>query len=59
MAPGWTLTDSKIESGIDEKTARDAMLTMSMKKLAYPEDVAGAVSFLLSERPLVAISLAR
>ena len=49
VAPGWTLTDSKIESGIDEKTARDAMLTMSMKKLAYPEDVAGAVSFLLSE----------
>ena len=49
VAPGWTLTDSKIESGIDEKTASDAMLTMSMKKLAYPEDVAGAVSFLLSE----------
>ena len=49
VAPGWTLTDSKIESGIDREIASNAMRTMSMKKLASPEDVAGAVAFLLSD----------
>ena len=49
VAPGWTLTDSKIKSGIDLEIASNAMRTMSMKKLASPEDVAGAVAFLLSD----------
>ena len=49
VAPGWTLTNSKIESGIDQEIASNAMRTMSMKKLASPEDVAGAVTFLLSD----------
>ena len=49
VAPGWTLTNRKIESGIDQSIAYNAMLTMSMKKLAFPEDVAGAVAFLLSD----------
>ncbi len=49
VAPGWTLTDSKIESGIDQEVASNAMLTMSMKKLASPDDIAGSVAFLLSE----------
>ena len=49
VAPGWTLTNSKIESGIDREIASNAMRTMSMKKLASPEDVAGAVAFLLSD----------
>ena len=49
VAPGWTLTDSKIESGIDQEIASNAMLTMPMKKLASPDDVAGSVAFLLSE----------
>ena len=49
VAPGWTLTDSKIESGIGQEVASNAMLTMSMKKLASPDDIAGSVAFLLSE----------
>jgi NAD(P)-dependent dehydrogenase (short-subunit alcohol dehydrogenase family) len=49
VAPGWTLTDSKIVSGIDLEIASNAMRTMSMKKLASPEDIAGAVAFLLSD----------
>ena len=49
VAPGWTLTESKINEGIDQFTSENALKTMSMKKLATPEDVASSVSFLLSD----------
>ena len=49
VAPGWTLTESRIEEGIDQTIAENAKRTMSIKKLATPNDVAAAVAFLLSE----------
>ena len=49
MAPGWTLTESKINDGLDDSISKTALKTMSIKKLATPKDVASAVSFLLHD----------
>ena len=49
VAPGWTLTESKINDGFDESISKTALKTMSIKKLAIPKDVASAVSFLLHD----------
>ena len=49
VAPGWTLTESKINDGLDDNISKTALKTMSIKKLATPKDVASAVSFLLHD----------
>ena len=49
VAPGWTLTESKIHDGLDDSISKTALKTMSIKKLATPKDVASAVSFLLHD----------
>ena len=49
VAPGWTLTESKINDGLDDSMSKTALKTMSIKKLATPKDVASAVSFLLHD----------
>lgn len=49
VAPGWTLTESKINDGLDDSISKTALKTMSIKKLATPKDVASAVSFLLHD----------
>ena len=43
VAPGWTITPKKIKQGIDEKLIEKATATMSLKKLATPEDIANTV----------------
>ena len=50
VAPGWTATEKKLESGINDETKRRATTTMALKKLATPEDVANAVAVLSSNK---------
>ena len=49
VAPGWTMTPKKAESGLDEEIAERAQSTMALKKLATPEDVARAIVVLSSD----------
>ena len=49
VAPGWTVTPKKVEHGIDDDLLERATATMSLKKLATPEDVARAVVMLSSD----------
>ncbi|MDP6213004.1 MAG: SDR family oxidoreductase [Candidatus Thalassarchaeaceae archaeon] len=49
VAPGWTLTEKKLESGIDETVMERAKSTMALKKLATPDDVATTILFLSSD----------
>ena len=49
VAPGWTMTPKKAESGLDEEIAERAKSTMALKKLATPEDVASAIVVLSSD----------
>ncbi len=49
VAPGWTLTDKKAESGLDESVMERAKSTMALKKLATPNDVAMAIMALSSD----------
>ena len=49
VAPGWTLTQKKIETGLDEGVMERAKSTMALKKLATPNDVAMAIIYLSSE----------
>ena len=49
VAPGWTITPKKVEQGIDDSLVGRATATMSLKKLATPEDVAMAVVALSSD----------
>ena len=49
VAPGWTMTPKKAESGLDEEIAERAKSTMALKKLAMPEDVANAIVTLSSD----------
>jgi len=49
VAPGWTLTEKKIETGLDEDVVERAKSTMALKKLATPNDVAMAIIALSSE----------
>jgi 3-oxoacyl-[acyl-carrier protein] reductase len=49
VAPGWTVTPKKVEQGVDEELIERATATMSLKKLATPEDVASAVVMLASD----------
>lgn len=49
VAPGWTLTAKKAESGLDEGVMERAKSTMALKKLATPNDVARAIVVLSSD----------
>ena len=49
VAPGWTLTQKKVETGLDEGVMERAKSTMALKKLATPNDVAMAIISLSSE----------
>ncbi len=49
VAPGWTATEKKLESGINDDTKKRATTTMALKKLATPDDVANAVAVLSSD----------
>lgn len=49
VAPGWTLTKKKVESGLDEEVMQRAKSTMALKKLATPNDVARAIVILSSD----------
>ena len=49
VAPGWTITPKKIEQGIDEGLIKRATATMSLKKLATPEDIANSVISISSD----------
>ena len=49
VAPGWTLTPKKVEQGVDEKLIERATATMSLKKLATPEDIANIVISISSD----------
>ena len=50
VAPGWTVTPKKLEQGVDDEMVERATATMSLKKLATPEDVARVVVILSSDR---------
>ena len=60
IAPGWTITPKKIDQGINDDLVEKATATMSLKKLATPEDVANAVvsisSDLISSKYIIANS---
>lgn len=49
VAPGWTITPKKIQQGVDDGLVERATSTMSLKKLATPEDVANAIVILSSD----------
>ncbi len=49
VAPGWTLTEKKAETGLDERVIERAKSTMALKKLASPNDVAMAIVSLSSD----------
>ena len=49
VAPGWTVTPKKLEQGVDDEMVERATATMSLKKLATPEDVARVVVMLSSD----------
>ena len=49
VAPGWTVTQKKIEEGLDQKHVDKVISTMALKKLATPEDVANAIVMLASD----------
>lgn len=49
VCPGWTAT-AMIEARIDDAMLRESTATMSLAKLARPEDVAAAIVFLASDR---------
>ena len=49
VAPGWTLTEKKAKSGLDEGVVERAKSTMALKKLATPDDVALAIVALSSD----------
>lgn len=50
VAPGWTATPKRVAAGIDPAHVDRAISTMSLKKLATPEDVARVVVALASDR---------
>ncbi len=49
VAPGWTLTQKKVATGLDEEVMERAKSTMALKKLATPNDVAMAIIALSSD----------
>jgi len=49
IAPGWTVSQKKIDEGLDQARVERITSTMSLKKLAKPEDVANSAVMLASD----------
>ena len=49
IAPGWTVSQKKIDEGLDQIRVNRITSTMSLKKLAKPEDVANSAIMLASD----------
>ena len=49
VAPGWTATQKKVDEGLDQNHVDKVVSTMSLKKLATPEDVANSIVILASD----------
>ena len=49
IAPGWTVSQKKIDEGLDQTRVNQITSTMSLKKLAKPEDVANSAIMLASD----------
>ena len=49
IAPGWTVSQKRLEEGLDQKRVDRIVSTMSLKKLAKPEDVANSAIMLASD----------
>ena len=49
VAPGWTVSEKRLEKGLDQKRVDRIISTMSLKKLATPEDVANSIIILASD----------
>ena len=49
IAPGWTVSQKRINEGVDQKRVERITSTMSLKKLAKPEDVANSAIMLASD----------
>jgi len=49
VAPGWTVSQKRIDEGIDQERVKRITSTMSLKKLAKPEDVANSTIMLASD----------
>ena len=49
VAPGWTVSEKRLEKGLDQKRVDRIVSTMSLKKLAKPEDVANSAIILASD----------
>ena len=49
IAPGWTVSQKRIDEGIDQSRVKQITSTMSLKKLARPEDVANSAVMLASD----------
>ena len=49
IAPGWTVSQKRIDEGIDQSRVKRITSTMSLKKLARPEDVANSAIMLASD----------
>ena len=50
VAPGWTVTPKRAAAGVDPVLVERATATMARKQLGTPEDVAGQVVVLASDR---------
>ena len=48
VAPGWTVTQKKIDDGLNQEHVDKVVSTMALKKLASPEDVANSIVMLAS-----------
>ena len=49
IAPGWTVSQKRLEEGLDQKRVERIVSTISLKKLATPEDVANSAIMLASD----------
>ena len=49
IAPGWTVSQERIDEGLDQERVKRITSTMSLKKLANPEDVANSAIMLASD----------
>ena len=49
IAPGWTVSQKRIDEGLDQKRVERITSTMSLKKLGKPEDVANSAIMLASD----------
>ena len=49
IAPGWTVSQKRLEKGLDQKRVDLIVTTINKKKMAKPEDVANSAIMLASD----------